>query len=204
MTPPLVLASASPRRRQLLRMIGIAHEVVPAAIDESMRAGETPEAYVERVAREKGAAVAARRPEAVVLSADTIVVIDGRVLGKPRDAADARAMLQALGGRTHVVHTAVAVTRDGGAAAVAAIESPHVTFGPLTDDVIAAYVATGEPLDKAGAYGIQGFGATLVERVEGDFFAVMGLPLRRCVELLERSGVPYGFGALVAAEAGFP
>lgn len=202
MTPPVILASASPRRRALLRMIAIEHEVVPAAIDESIHPGETPEVYVERVAREKGTAIARRRPEALVLSADTIVVIDGRVLGKPRNAAEARSMLRMLGGRTHVVHTAVAVARDGGTTMASAIESARVTFRALADAEIAAYVATGEPMDKAGAYGIQGLGATLVDRVEGDFFAVMGLPLRRCVDLLERVGVHYAFRTLESAEAG--
>ncbi|HEY7876989.1 MAG TPA: Maf family protein [Gemmatimonadaceae bacterium] len=197
----VILASASPRRRELLNMIAIEHDVIPAAIDESSRAGEAPIVYAERLAREKGAAVARCHAGALVISADTVVVIDDRVLGKPRDALQATAMLQVLSGRTHVVHTAVAVTRDGGQTVASAVESAQVTFRALTDHEIASYISTGEPMDKAGAYGIQGYGATIVERVDGDFFAVMGLPLRRCVDLLERLGVAYEFRALESAEA---
>jgi len=202
MSAAVVLASASPRRHELLDMIGIAHDVDPADIDESPRAGEPPIGYALRMAREKGYAVAARRADSLVISADTIVVLDDRVFGKPMDEADARRMLRALSGRTHVVHTAVAVLREGGRTMESAVESTRVTFRALEDREIAAYVATGEPLDKAGAYGIQGYGATIVERVEGDYFAVMGLALRRLVALLERAGVRYGFRALDGATAG--
>lgn len=185
----VVLASASPRRHDLLQMIGIAHEVVPADIDEARLDGEVPRAHVERLAREKGAKVAARFPGALVISADTIVVADGDVLGKPHDPAEARAMLRRLGGRTHLVFTAVAVSL--GERTISAVEEVSVTFLPLAEPGIAAYVATGEPMDKAGSYGIQGYGATLVERIDGDFFAVMGLPLARLVRLLRELGVEY-------------
>jgi septum formation protein len=191
----VVLASASPRRRELLTLIGIAHEVRPADIDESLLPGEAPAAHAERLARAKAHAVAAREPGVVVIGADTIVVVDGDILGKPRDAADAAAMLRRLSGRSHTVFTAVAVAR--GDRTESAVEAPEVTFRALSDADIAAYVATGEPLDKAGAYGIQGYGATIVERVNGDYFSVMGLGLRRLVELLRRVGVEYRFrGAL--------
>jgi septum formation protein len=190
----VVLASGSPRRRELLRMVGITHEVMPADIDESYFPGEPPPAHAERLAREKGRVMAERHPEALVVSADTIVVIDGEVLGKPRDAADATRMLHALRGRTHVVFTAIAVARRG--RVESAVEAVAVTFRELSDAEIAAYIATGEPMDKAGSYGIQGYGATIVERVDGDYFAVMGLPLRRLVALLERFGIHYDFNAL--------
>ena len=194
----VVLASASPRRHELLGMIGIAHEVDPADIDESLRDGESDTGYALRVATEKGLAVAARHPDALIIAADTIVVVDGRIFGKPVDRADACRMLRVLSGRTHVVHTAVAVVRDAGRRRESMVESTRVTFRELADDEIAAYVATGEPMDKAGAYGIQGYGASIVERVEGDYFTVMGLAVRQLVSLLERVGVPYRFRALGA------
>ena len=138
--------------------VGIAHEVRPADADETRRADETPMAYAERVARDKAHTIALADPEALVIAADTIVVVDGDVLGKPADVAQARTMLGRLSGRLHIVHTAVAVSYNG--RMVSAVESVYVTVRPLSDHDIAAYVATGEPLDKAGAYGIQGFGAT--------------------------------------------
>lgn len=192
--PRVILASSSPRRRELLALVGIPHDVEPADIDESYRDGEEAAAHAERLAREKGAAIALRHPDAVVISADTIVVIDGLVLGKPRDEADAARMLAMLGGQTHVVLTAVAASYRGETRS--GVESVRVTFRPLTRAVIAAYIATREPMDKAGAYGIQGFGATLVERIDGDYFAVMGLALARMIDLLESVGVRYDFGAL--------
>ena len=190
----VILASASPRRRELLRMIGIAHEVMPADIDESYLPGEPPVAHAERLAREKGTVIAARHAESVVISADTIVVIDDQVLGKPRDAAEATRMLRRLSGRTHAVFTAVAVARHG--RVESGVEPVTVTFRELSDDDIAAYIATGEPMDKAGAYGIQGYGATIVERIDGDFFAVMGLALGRMIALLRRHGIRYDFRSL--------
>ena len=190
--PRIVLASQSPRRRQLLTLIGIPHEVIPADVDESVFADEAPGAYTERLAREKASVVARREPAAVVLAADTTVVIDGQILGKPEDEADAVRMLRLLSGRTHTVHTAVAAAR--GDRLVSGVEDVSVTFRPLEDGEIANYVATGEPMDKAGAYGIQGYGATIVERIDGDYFAVMGLPLVRLTRLLARVGVRYEFG----------
>jgi septum formation protein len=129
----------------------------------------------------------------VVIAADTIVVVDGDILGKPRDVAHAAAMLLRLAGRVHTVYTAIAVARDQ--RTESAVEDVRVTMRALGEDEVAAYIATGEPMDKAGAYGIQGYGATIVERVDGDYFSVMGLGLRRLVELLERLGVRYEFGA---------
>ena len=164
----------------------------PANIDETYRAGERPRAHAERLAREKADAIAAA--EAVTIGSDTIVVLDGDVLGKPRDEAEAARMLRRLSGRSHLVITAVAARWRG--RLVSAVEEVGVTFRALSDEDIRAYIATGEPMDKAGAYGIQGFGATIVERVDGDYFAVMGLPLNRLTRLLESLGIEYAFGEL--------
>ena len=192
MTPDVILASQSPRRRELLSLVGISHAVQPADIDESALVNEEPRAHCQRLAREKVATIAAREPDALIIGSDTIVVVDGDVLGKPRDEAEARAMLARLSGRSHIVMTAVAVRWRGQERS--AVEEAGVTFHALSPDEIAAYVATGEPMDKAGAYGIQGFGATIVARVDGDYFAVMGLPLQRLVRLLAELGVRYTFG----------
>jgi len=200
-TPRIILASQSPRRRELLTLVGIPHVVRPADIDEQVWPGEQPVPHCERLARGKAAVLAAADPEAVVIGADTIVVLDGDILGKPRDVADAEAMLARLAGRTHTVFTAMAVAR--GPHVVSAVEEVAVTFRALSAEEIRGYVATGEPMDKAGAYGIQGFGATIVERIEGDFFSVMGLGLRRVVALLAAQGVHYEFsGRLTAAAPG--
>jgi septum formation protein len=174
----------------LLTLIGIEHEVRPANIDESYIAGETPRQHAERLARGKATAIAA--DDAVTVGSDTIVVVDGDVLGKPRNVAHAREMLRRLSGRSHVVMTGVAVRWRGRVAS--GLEEVGVSFRPLTDAEIDAYIATGEPMDKAGAYGIQGYGATIVERVDGDYFAVMGLALNRMVQLMRELGVHYTFG----------
>ena len=193
-TPRVILASASPRRRELLALVGIPHLVEPADIDESYREGEEASEHAERLAREKAATIASRNPDAIVIAADTIVLIEGLVLGKPRDEADAERMLSMLAGQTHVVLTAVAVAHRGGIRS--GVESVRVTFRPLTRARIRAYIATREPMDKAGSYGIQGYGATLVERIDGDYFAVMGLALGRMIDLLGELGVSYDFGPL--------
>jgi septum formation protein len=178
-------------------MIGIPHEVRPANIDETMRSREAPRRHAERLAREKASAIAVRDPDLIVIGADTVVVINRKVLGKPADAADAARMLGMLSGREHTVVTAVAVSR--GRKLRSAVEEVRVKFRRLRDDEIEAYIATGEPMDKAGAYGIQGFGATIVERIEGDYFAVMGLPLGRLVGLMRDVGVKYRFGELATS-----
>ena len=190
--PRVILASQSPRRRELLTQVGIAHEVIPADIDESALPEEAPAAHAERLAREKALTLSVEEREALVIAADTIVVIDGLILGKPRDEDDARAMLERLSGRTHTVYTAVAVAC--GERVVSGVEDVAVTFRPIDRATIDAYVATREPMDKAGSYGIQGYGATIVERIDGDYFAVMGLALVRLVRLLERLGWRYEFG----------
>jgi septum formation protein len=194
--PPVILASQSPRRRELLTLIGIPHEVRPADIDERYLPGEVPAAHAERLAREKAATIGRTEPDAVVIGSDTIVVVDGDVLGKPTDEAHAVAMLNRLSGRSHTVMTAVAIRWRGEERS--AVEEVEVTFGVLDDARIRAYVATGEPMDKAGAYGIQGYGATIVERVDGDYFSVMGLPLFRLTRLMDELGLRYSFAAPVA------
>jgi septum formation protein len=183
----LTLASASPRRRQLLEMLGIPVRVVPSNILEVRRPAETPVDYVERLAREKALSVSGR----LVLGADTTVVIRDEVLEKPIDAADALRMLKKLQGRTHQVVTSVALVAEE--TIHQATDVTNVVFRRLSESFLEAYVATGEPMDKAGAYGIQGYGAALVERIDGDFFSVMGLPIRLVLELLERAGHPYRF-----------
>ena len=188
----VILASASPRRRELLRLVGIEHEVRPANIDERYLPHETPRAHAERLAREKASAI--HEHDAVTIGSDTIVVVDGDVLGKPRDREHAAEMLRRLSGRSHVVMTGVAVRWRGKLAS--GLEEVGVTFRSLSDDEIERYIDTGEPMDKAGAYGIQGFGATIVDRVDGDYFAVMGLPLNRMVRLLGEIGLTYAFGPL--------
>ena len=193
--PRVILASQSPRRRELLALVGIVHEVQPADIDERYLPGEAPRAHAERLARGKASKI--QRDGAVVIGSDTIVVVDGDVLGKPRDAAEAATMLRRLSGRTHAVITAVAVAWKG--RLESAVEEVDVTFHALSDADIERYIATGEPMDKAGAYGIQGYGATIVARVDGDYFAVMGLPLQRLVLLLETLGLRYTFGPLETA-----
>ena len=197
-TVRVILASQSPRRRELLNLVGIAHEVQPADIDESYLAGERPREHAERLARGKTAVIAAREPNALVIGSDTIVVVDGDVLGKPADELDAVRMLARLAGRSHVVITAVAVSWRGETRS--AVEEVGVTFHPMSRSEIDAYIATGEPMDKAGAYGIQGYGATIVERVDGDYFAVMGLSLIRLVRLFRELGLRYTFGPLTADE----
>jgi len=183
----LTLASSSPRRRQLLEMLGISVRVVPANIPEVRRPVETPVDYVERLAREKALSV----PGALVLGADTTVVVRDEVLEKPLDAADALRMLKKLQGRTHQVVTSVALVAEERVHQATDVTS--VVFRRLDEEFLEAYVATGEPMDKAGAYGIQGYGAALVERIEGDFFSVMGLPVRLVLQLLDRAGHPYRF-----------
>ncbi|GAB1344734.1 Maf family protein [Gemmatimonas sp.] len=192
----VILASQSPRRRELLAQIGITHDVRPADIDETVWPGEEPVPHSERLAREKAHTLALLHPEAVVIGSDTIVVIEGAILGKPVSRDDAIAMLERLSGREHTVYTSVAVAHEG--RTLSGVEAVQVYFRSLTRAQIEAYVDTGEPMDKAGAYGIQGFGATLVERICGDYFAVMGLPLGRLVALLRELGYAYEFGPVRA------
>ena len=186
-----ILASSSPRRRELLTLIGIPHRVRPADIDETVLPGEVPDEHALRLAREKADVIAREFPSELVIAADTIVVLDDRILGKPRTDEEAREMLRRLSGRTHTVVTAMACSLDGRAASC--VERVSVTFRDLGADEILKYVNTREPMDKAGAYGIQGYGATIVRRIDGDYFAVMGLSLVRLVDLMKEVGVTYDF-----------
>ncbi len=190
-TPVLVLASASPRRRQLLEMLGIEHRVVPPDVDEAHRAGEAPADYVVRLARDKARAVSGRDPRTLVLAADTTVILGDELFAKPATVGEAVEMLERLAGRTHQVYTGVALAQ--GERVETALDVSDVTFRRLSRDQITNYVATGEPMDKAGAYAIQGKGAALIDGIRGDFFGVMGLPLRLVLDLLERFGKPYRF-----------
>jgi septum formation protein len=194
----LILASASPRRRELLAQAGFSFTVESADVDESPRASEEPAAYVLRLAVEKAQAIFARHlkpthddetvmngaPDVlIVLGADTTVVCDGQILAKPEDAADAARMLRRLSGRTHQVLTGVAAISRAGVAS--GVETTEVTFSEIPEAELAAYCATAEPLDKAGAYGIQGYAARWIPRIDGDYFNVMGLPIARTAKLIE-------------------
>ena len=191
---PLVLASASPRRQALLAELGLTFLVDPADVDESAQPRESPRTYVTRLAQAKADVVSRRHPGSVVLGADTTVALEGEVLGKPRDAAEALAMLQRLTGRTHHVWTAVATA--GPHRAVEAVET-RVTFASSPREALAFYAASGEPLDKAGAYALQGLGGFLVERISGSHSNVIGLPLVQTLALLQAAGVrlPWRSGA---------
>ena len=181
----LVLASASPRRQELLRSAGFSFTVQAADIDETPRAGESPRDCAERLAREKALAVSRTRPHDVVLGADTIVVVDGAILGKPVDATDAARMLRLLSGRVHSVITGVCVVEGGESRSLkTASETTLVTMSELSDQEIRGYVATGEPMDKAGAYAIQGMAARWIPRIEGDYSNVVGLPVARVYGML--------------------
>jgi septum formation protein len=185
----LVLASQSPRRREILRQAGIPFTVRAAEVDESPRGGENPADYVLRLAAAKAYAVEAAEGERV-LGADTTVVIDGDILAKPADAADARRMLARLSGRRHEVLTGICLR--SGAAAIREYATTGVVFAPLSEAEIDEYVASGEPMDKAGAYAIQGLASKFVERIEGDYFNVMGLPVALLYRRLQEAALTSG------------
>jgi septum formation protein len=188
--PRIVLASESPRRSDLLTRIVGRFDVLPARVDEDAASlgAATPEDGALASARAKALAVAAQCPDAVVIGCDTVVIVDGQALGKPKDEDDAIGMLLSLGGREHEVATGVVVCLPGGRI-LEALELTRVTFRPLTRQLAAGYVAQGESLDKAGAYGIQGLGSLLVERIEGCYYNVVGLPLHRLGRMLEDAGL---------------
>ncbi|MCL7461467.1 nucleoside triphosphate pyrophosphatase [Pseudomonas sp. NW5] len=187
--PDLYLASTSPRRRELLTQIGVPYRLVAAEVDEAVRAGESPVVYVERLAREKAltglAALEGR--EGCVLGADTCVVLEGQILGKPADRAEALAMLAALSGRVHQVLTAVAVADQR--RCLSRVVTSQVRFRPLSEAECVRYWDSGEPQDKAGSYGIQGLGAVFVQHLEGSYSAVVGLPLCETADLLAQFGL---------------
>ena len=184
----ILLASKSPRRRELLQHLGLPHTTISVACDESYPAGLSPEETVCYVSRKKAKAAAEQHGSGeLILTADTMVFLDNRKFGKPADEKDAFQMLRSLSGREHAVCTGVTLLQDDRCLTEA--ERTLVRFAPLTDDQIRAYIRTGEPMDKAGAYGIQGTGALLVEGVDGDFFNVMGLPIHRLSLMLESFGI---------------
>lgn len=190
MEPPikLILASASPRRRELLAQAGYAFEVEAADVDETPLPGEAPGAYVKRLAEEKARAVLANHTadqNVIVLGADTTVVCDGAILAKPADGAHAKQMLRKLSGRTHEVLTGIAVATH--ANIISAVESTEVVFSEIPEAELDRYCSSREPLDKAGAYGIQGYAARWIPRIDGDYFNVMGLPIARVVRMLEEA-----------------
>jgi septum formation protein len=201
MTPgptPLILASASPRRAEILSTLGLPHRVEPARVDELPAPGEDPVVHAERLAREKAAEVAGRHPGAWVVAGDTVVTVDGRILGKPGDGEEAVAMLLALQGRAHQVASGLALALPvgrgrAGPALLSGVEITEVRFRSFDEAMARAYVATGEPMDKAGAYGIQGLGSALVMGITGDYSGVVGLPVPLLLALLERAGSPYHF-----------
>ena len=183
---PMILASGSPRRRELLQQIGLDFTIVVSDADESA-AAMAPEALVQQLSRRKAAAVAKLHPDAVIIAADTVVCQDGEILGKPVDTEDAVRMLTRLSGKEHQVYTGFTV--QCGAKVHTAVECTNVHVRPLTSNEIARYVATGEPLDKAGAYGIQGLGGVFVTGIEGDYYNVMGLPLCHLATVLQEFGI---------------
>jgi septum formation protein len=187
----LILASASPRRRELLRNAGFEFEVCAADVDERAREGENPRAMAERLAREKARAVRAKFPGDFVLGADTVVVVADEILGKPNDAEDAARMLRLLSGREHEVITGVCVISPDGCEDTRS-EITKVFFTRLSEDDIAAYVASGEPMDKAGAYGIQGTASRWIPKISGDYFNVVGLPVALVTKMLRESGWKWG------------
>ena len=192
--PRIVLASRSPRRAELLGRLGLEFTVEPSDVDEGYAGDEMPAALAERLAREKAIAIAHRHRDALVIGSDTFVVLDSDVLGKPRDAAEAIHMLGRLSGREHEVYTGIAVSHAG--RIESSLDRVAVRFRHLTVAECESYAATGEPLDKAGAYGIQGFGSAVVESIQGDYFAVMGLPVVRLLSLFQKFGWRYDFGRL--------
>lgn len=184
----LILASASPRRRELLTQIGLRFDVLPAHIDETRHPGEDPAAYVQRLALEKARTLHVIHPEAFVLGADTTVELDNHALEKPTDRADAERMLRALSARTHHVHSGLALLSP--TSQRTHLETTAVTFDPIPEPDLQHYIHSAEPYDKAGAYGIQGYAARWIPRIDGDYFNVMGLPLAATVRLLRDLGYP--------------
>lgn len=187
----LILASGSPRRRELLERIGLTFSIQAANADETLVPGIPAQEQVIRLSQKKAEAVAVAHTgdtDTVILSADTVVVLDGRILGKPKNRADARGMLAALSGRSHLVLTGITVWSPTGS--WSHCEETEVHFRPLTEQEMEAYIATGEPMDKAGAYGIQGYAALFVEKLVGDYYNVMGLPVCAAAQMLRRAGIP--------------
>lgn len=192
-TTEIILASASPRREELLRLMGLSFRVIPSDFDESVVSQWPPEEHVLQSATGKASDIAARASDGVVIGADTVVVAGNSILGKPESPGDARRMLKLLSGRSHFVYTGLCVIRRAGGKTTHSLRDyvcTEVRFGTLSDEIVEAYIATGEPLDKAGAYGIQERGCVLVESIVGDYFNVVGLPIYRLSRMLDEIGMP--------------
>lgn len=184
-----ILASSSPRRRELLASIGAEFDVIPSHVPEEHQPGEAPEEYVARLSREKAAAVAARHPERWVIAADTTVLLGDQLLEKPADRADAARMLATIAGKTHIVYTGLTVEHAGNGYRETRVAESEVRMLPLSQSDIEWYVATGEPLDKAGAYAVQGIGAMFIDSIHGSYTNVVGLPLALLFQMLRKAGV---------------
>jgi len=202
MMRPLILASASPRRQELLKALGLPFIIVPAEVDERQQTSASPAALVQSLSQAKAAAVAARYPDAVIVGADTVVVLDGLVLGKPADAAEAARMLRALRGRAHLVYSAVTALAAATGRQATAVSESRVWLRNYSEAEIAAYVASGDPLDKAGAYAIQHRDFTPVARITGCYASVMGLPLGHLARVLAAVGVAVPVDVAQACQAG--
>lgn len=188
LTVPFILASQSPRRQHLLTQLGLAFTVKASDVDEVVVPGLAPDAVVQSLALQKAATIAEHQPEALTLGADTIVVLDGEILGKPTDEDEARHMLRSLSGETHIVYTGIALIHPATNRTSTACEMTRVTFAEMSEPEIDSYVSTGSPMDKAGAYGIQDDrGALFISRIEGDYYNVVGLPLHRLYSELKRN-----------------
>jgi len=182
-----ILASQSPRRRKLLQQIGIPFMAIPADIDETPDGLSTPQQLAENLAFQKATTIATKKPDALILGADTLVVSEGEIFNKPKDEVEAQSMLQQLAGTSHIVYTGIALIHHSSHRSVTTVESTEVTFGKLSPTEILRYIKTGQPMDKAGAYGIQDdLGALFVERINGDYSTVVGLPLHRLYVLLKQ------------------
>ncbi|MEK8131350.1 Maf family protein [Paenibacillus filicis] len=186
---PVILASSSPRRKELLQGLKLNFQTHPSDEDETVAPGTAPEEFVEILSLRKASSVAARYDQGLVIGSDTVVVCDGEILGKPQDEQDAYRMLDMLQGRAHWVYTGVAIVEAGGNKQQVAHQKTEVFMKPLDESRIRSYIRSGEPMDKAGSYGIQGLGATLVEKIHGDFFTVVGLPVSLLSDMLEEFGV---------------
>ena len=192
----IILASASPRRADLLRRLGLSFDVVPSAVPEDLLPGETPETHVRRLSREKALSVQERGSGNLIVAGDTVVVLRDRILGKPRDRGEAVSMLMSLSGQTHRVVSGLAISFPDSDVRVG-VSTTEVTFRSFQESTARLYVETGEPMDKAGAYGIQGMGSALVESIHGDYHTVVGFPIPLFLQLLEAGGLRFEFGRLV-------
>ncbi|MFZ6014973.1 MAG: Maf family protein [Patescibacteria group bacterium] len=183
----VILASSSPRRKEMLNALGIANEAIPADIDETPRKGETTKVMVKRLSYEKAKKIAEQNPKRLVIASDTALDFKGKILGKPRNKKHAKEILQLLQGKKHLIYTGICLMQ--GDKSLTAVEETKVYFRPMTKKEIDWYVGTGEPMDKAGAYGIQAYGGLFVKKIEGSYSAVRGLPIEKLVDLLKKFGV---------------